>query len=139
MSKGFIRPRTSYCASPVLLIKKKDGNLRLCVDYHALNKFTIKNCYSIPRINNLLDSLHGVRYFTKIDLRSGYHQFCIKEDIPKAWFRTRYGLYEFVVLPFGLTNALATFQTLMNDNFRPHLGRFVVVYLDDMLVYSSTL
>ncbi|KAJ9519236.1 hypothetical protein QJQ45_017895, partial [Haematococcus lacustris] len=124
LAKGFIRPSTSPFAAPVLFVRKKDGSLRLCVDFRALNQQTLKN---------------RAQVFSKIDLRSGYHQIRVaEEDIPKTAFRTRYGHYEFTVLPFGLCNAPATFQQLMNDVFKPHLDDFVLVYLDDILVFSKS-
>jgi hypothetical protein len=139
MQKGFIRPSVSPFGAPILFVHKKEGTLRLCVDYRALNKATVKNRYPLPRIDELMDQLAGAKYFTKIDLYSGYHQIRIKEeDVPKTAFRTRYGHYEFLVLPFGLTNAPATFMTLMNDVFKEYLDKFVVIYLDDILVYSKT-
>ncbi|EXB73268.1 Transposon Ty3-I Gag-Pol polyprotein [Morus notabilis] len=135
--KGFIRNNTSPWGTPVLFAKKHDGSFRLCIDYRQLNRVTVKNKYPLPRIDELFDQLGGSRYYSKIDLRSGYHQLKIREDdIPKTAFRTRYGHYEFLVMPFGLTNAPAAFMDLMNRVFRPYLDHFVII--DDILVYSKT-
>jgi len=124
----------------VLFVKKKGGELRLCVDYRALNKQTVKNTYPLPRIDELLDRLEGAIVFSKIDLRSSYHLIRVQEpDIYKTAFRTRYGLYGFVVLPFGLCNAPATFMRLMHDIFRDELDRCVLIYLDDILIYSKSM
>jgi hypothetical protein len=140
MDAGYIQPSKAPYGAPVLFQKKKDGSLRLCIDYRALNKVTIKNKYPIPLIADLFDQLGRARYFTKLDLRSGYYQVRIAAgDEPKTACVTRYGSYEFLVMPFGLTNAPATFCTLMNKIFHPYLDQFVVVYLDDIVVYSNTL
>ena len=118
LSKGFIRPSTSLWGALVLFVKKKDGSLRLCVDYRQLNRVTIHNQYPLPRIDELFDQLQGFRVYSKIDLRSGYHQLRLQEgDVPKTAFRTRYGHYEFLVFPFGLTNAPTTFMNLMSRVF----------------------
>ena len=139
IDQGFIRPSTSPWGAPVLFVSKKDGALRLCVDYRALNRLTVKNSYPLPRIDDILDQLSTAKYYTKIDLRSGYHQIRLDEEsIPLTAFRTRYGHFEFQVLPFGLTNAPATFMSLMNEVFSEYLDKFVIVYLDDILVYSET-
>ncbi|GKB94296.1 putative reverse transcriptase domain-containing protein, partial [Tanacetum coccineum] len=137
--KGFIRPSHSPWGSPVLFVKKKDGSLRMCIDYRELNKLTIKNRYPLPRIDNLFDQLQGSRYFSKIELRSGYHQLRVHEDdIPKTVFRTRYGHFEFTIMPFGLTNGPVVFMDLMNRVCKPYLDKFVIVFIDDILIYSKT-
>jgi hypothetical protein len=139
IEKGFIQPSSSPWGCPAIFVKKKDETLRLCVDYRPLNEVTIKNKYPLPRIDLLFDQLAGAKVFFKIDLRSGYHQIKIKpEDIPKTAFTTRYGLYEYLVMSFGLTNAPAHFMYLMNSVFMPELDKFVVVFIDDILVYSKT-
>jgi hypothetical protein len=139
LDKGFIRPSNSPWGCPALFVKKKDESIRLCVDYRPLNAVTIKNKYPLPRIDVLFDQLVGAKVFSKIDLRFGYHQNKIRaSDIPKTAFSTRYGLYEYLVMSFRLTNALAYFMYLMNSVFMPELDKFVVVFIDDILVYSRT-
>jgi hypothetical protein len=134
---GLIRPSVSPWGAPVIFVRKKDGSWRLCIDYHQLNKATIKNQYPLPRIDDLFDQMKGETMFSKIDLRSGYHQLQIKEeDIPKTTFKTRFRHYEFTVLPFGLTNAPGVFMSLMNGVFHEYLDKFVQVFIDDILIYS---
>ncbi|KAJ9558488.1 hypothetical protein OSB04_013102 [Centaurea solstitialis] len=139
LGKEFIRPSSSPWGAPILFVKKKDGSQRMCIDYRELNKRTVKNRYPLPRIDDLFDQLQGASWFSKIDLRSGYHQMRVREaDIEKTSFRTRYGHYEFVVMPFGLTNAPAAFMDLMNRVCSRMLDRSVIVFIDDILVYSKT-
>nr|GEU31803.1 hypothetical protein [Tanacetum cinerariifolium] len=136
--KGFIRPSSSPWGAPVLFVKKKDGSFRMCIDYRELNKQTVKNHYPLPRIDDLFDQLQRSSVYLKIDLRSGYHQLRVREqDVPKTTFRTRYGHYEFQVMPFGLTNTLAVFMDLMNRVCMPYLDKFVIVFIDDILIYSK--
>ncbi|XP_021729738.1 uncharacterized protein LOC110696694 [Chenopodium quinoa] len=134
LNKGYIRPSASPWGAPMLFVKKKDGGMRLCIDYRELNKVTIKNKYPLPRIDELFDQLRDTSVFSKIDLRLGYHQLRIAyEDIPETTFRTRYGHYKFTVMPFGLTNAPAIFMDLMNRVFHPFTDKFVVVFIDNIL------
>ncbi|GKF18368.1 putative reverse transcriptase domain-containing protein, partial [Tanacetum coccineum] len=134
--KGFIRPSSSPWGAPVLFVKKKDGSFRMCIDYRELNKLTVKNRYPLLRIDDLFDQLQGLSIHSKIDLRSGYHQLRVQEeDISKTAFRTRYGHYEFQVMLFGLTNALAVFIDLMNRVCKPYLYKFVIIFIDDIMIY----
>jgi hypothetical protein len=138
LDKGFIQPSSSPWGCPAIFVKKKDKTLRLCVDYRPLNEVTIKNKYPLPRIDLLFDQLAGAKVFSKIDLRSGYHQIKIRpEDIPKTAFTTRYGLYEYLVMSFDLTNAPAHIMYLMNSFFMPELDKFVIVFINDILIYSK--
>ncbi|GJZ61239.1 putative reverse transcriptase domain-containing protein [Tanacetum coccineum] len=136
--KGFIRPSSSLLGAPVLFVKNKDGSFRMCIDYRELNKMTIKNRYPLPIIDDLFDQLQGSSMYSKINLRSGYHQLRIKEkDIPITTFRTQYGHFKFQVMPFGLTNTPAVFMDLMNQVCKPYLDKFVIVFIDDILIYSK--
>ncbi|CAA0810106.1 Uncharacterized mitochondrial protein AtMg00860, partial [Striga hermonthica] len=136
---GFIQPSVSPWGEPVLFVKKKDGSMRMCIDYRELNRLTVKNKYPLPRIDDLFDQLRGTRVFSKIDLHSGYHQLKIKKtDAAKTAFRTRYGHYEFLVMLFGVSNAPAVFMDLMNRVFQPYLDQFVIVFIDDILVFSKS-
>jgi hypothetical protein len=138
LEKGYIRPSTSPWAAPVMFVEKKDGTKRIWIDYRALNEVTIKNKYPLPRIEDLFDQLRGAGVFSKIDLRSGYHQLRIRpSDIPKTSFITKYGLYEYTVMSFGLTNAPAFFMYLMNSVFMDYIDKFIVVFIGDIFIYSQ--
>jgi hypothetical protein len=138
LEKGYIRPSTSPWAAPMLFVEKKDGTKRMCIDYRDLNEVIVKNKYPLPRIEDLFDPLRGSSVFSKIDLRLGYHQLRIRPtDIPKTTFITKYGLYEFMVMSFRLTNPPAYFMYLMNSVFMDYLDKFIVVFIDDILIYSQ--
>ncbi|GBG74143.1 hypothetical protein CBR_g17856 [Chara braunii] len=140
IDKGWIKPSESEFGAPVLFEPKKGGKVRMRIDYRGLNRITRKNAYPLPRIDDLLDAAGGCKVFSKIDLKSGYHQIEVNPaDQHKTAFKSRDGLYEFTVMPFGLTNAPATFQSLMDKVLREQIGRFVVVYLDDILIFSKSM
>ena len=139
MDKGFIRPITLPWGTPVLFAKKKEKTLRLCIDYRQLNRGMIKNRYPLPRIDDLFDQLKGVRVYLKTNLRTGYHQLRVREtDIPKKAFRTRYGHFKFPMMPFGLMNTPEAFMDLMHRVFQPYLNQFVVVFVDNIFIYSQS-
>ena len=139
LDKGFIKPSTSPWGASVLVAKKRGKTLRLCINYRQLDGVTIQNRYPLPRIDDLFDRLRGARVYSKIDLRTGYHQLTVRDTyIPKTAVRTRYGHFEFRVMPFGLTNALSAFMDLMHRIFQPSLDQFVVVFVDDILIYSQS-
>jgi hypothetical protein len=138
LHKGHIHPSSSPCRIQIMLVQKKDGTWQLCIDYRALNKITVRNWYMIPRIDDLLDQLIGDKYFSKIDLKSSYHQVSIEQtDVWKTAFKSKEGLFEWLVMPFGFTNSPTTFMKMMDDILRPVTNTFVVVYLDDILIYRK--
>ena len=137
LDKGFVKPSNSPWGAPVLFAKKKDKTLRLCIDYRQLNTITIENRYPLLRIDDLFDQLRGARVYFKIDLRTGYHHLRVREpNIPKTTFMTCYGHFEFTVMPFGLTNAPTAFMDLMYRVFQPYIDQFIIVFVDDILIYS---
>jgi hypothetical protein len=139
LHKGYIRPSSSPCGSPIVLVQKKYGTWQLCIDYRALNKITFRKWYPIPQIDDLLDQLTGAKYFSKIDLKSSYHQVPIEQTyVWKTAFKSKEGLFEWFLMPFSLTNAPTTFMRMMDDILRPFTNAFVVVYLDDILIYNKT-